>query len=153
MPTHPHSLGHPGKMTPSAYNDGHFISGLPSISRCEPCILSKSVHSVPKSLIHKRSTRAFEFIHFGPQWYCTSSIPRGIIILHHITFIDDFTRYTWVRFLKVKSDAGIVLRDFVALVERQFDAQILCFLTDNGGEYVNNQLLGFFSLKGILHRL
>ena len=43
------SLGHPSRITPAAYSDGHILSQLPSF-QCEPCITSKSVHSVPHSL-------------------------------------------------------------------------------------------------------
>ena len=54
-------------------------------------------------------------------------------------------------FLKVKSDAGIAFRDFVAMVEAQFNTRVKSFLTDGGGEYVNGQLMTFLSAKGIIH--
>lgn len=53
-------------------------------------------------------------------------------------------------FLKAKSDTGVVIRDFVAVVERQFNnAKILSLLTDGGGEYVNGQLLNHLNMKEI----
>ena len=72
--------------------------------------------------------------------------------LYYITFIDDYTHYACVNFLKVKSDTGIVIRDFIAIVECQFNnAKILSLLTDGGGEYVNHLLLNHFNMKGIKH--
>lgn len=68
-----------------------------------------------------------------------------------ITFIDDFTRAAWILFLKEKSPAKDSIRSFVNLVERQFDAKIKHFFTDNRTEYVNSTVRQFFLEKGIIH--
>ena len=130
------SLGHPSRITPTAYIDGHLLSKLPSF-QCEPCVLSKSIPSVPHPH-DDRSKAAFELIHSDLSGI--APVPTFGGSLYYIAFIDDFTRYAWVYFLKVKSDAGIVIRDFIAMAERQFNAKILSLLTDGGGEYVNYQL-------------
>jgi len=58
---------------------------------------------------------------------------------------------SWVYFLKSKDEAATAIEQFVNMVECQFSATILCFKTDNGGEYVNNRTQTFWSNKGIRH--
>ncbi|XP_072147998.1 uncharacterized protein [Setaria viridis] len=53
---------------------------------------------------------------------------------YYVSFIDDFSRYTWIYLLKNKSDVFDVFLDFQRLVERQFDKKILSMQTDWGGE-------------------
>ena len=122
---HWHScLGHPSRLTPSVYFDGHLLAGLTSIqSQCEPCILSKSVHHVPSSLDYERSSYPFELVHSDLSRI--SSVPSLGGSLYYMSFIDDYTRYSWVYFLKVKPDARTALRDFVSMVNVQFVSRIL----------------------------
>jgi hypothetical protein len=54
-----------------------------------------------------------------------------------LTFIDDFSRRTWVYFLKLKSELFDKFLAYKALVEKQSRHQIQRLRTDNGGEYVN----------------
>ena len=49
-----------------------------------------------------------------------------------ITFIDDYTRVTWVFLLKDKSDAESVFKKFYTMVQTQFQTQIKIFWSDNG---------------------
>jgi transposase InsO family protein len=66
-----------------------------------------------------------------------------------IIFIDDFSRYTWVYFLKLKSDVFEYLKDFKHLVENQTRKRIKKICTDNGGEYVNKDVEHICSKSGI----
>ena len=72
---------------------------------------------------------------------------------YFLTVIDDYSRFCWIFFLKRKSDAAVTLHSFFNLVERQHDLKIKRIRTDNGGEYVNNELKEFFAVNGILHKL
>jgi transposase InsO family protein len=54
-----------------------------------------------------------------------------------LTFIDDFSRFTWVFFLKLKSEVFECLIEFKALAENESGCKIKILRTDNGGEYVN----------------
>ena len=62
---------------------------------------------------------------------------------YFLTFIDDFTRKTWVYFLKHKSDA-FFFQQFKALVENQSGYNIKILRTERGGEYVSNDFLIIF---------
>ena len=68
-----------------------------------------------------------------------------------MSFIDDYSRYTWIYLLKRKSDVFQVFHNFQNLVERKFGRKILSMLTDWGGEY--ERLSSFFEKIGIAHRV
>ena len=57
-----------------------------------------------------------------------------------LTFIYDFSRYTWVYLLKNKSKVFEHFEDFKALVETQSKRKIKALHTNNGGEYVKTAL-------------
>jgi histone deacetylase 1/2 len=44
---------------------------------------------------------------------------------YYVSFIDDFSKYTWIYLIKKKSDVFDVFNNFQALVERQFGRKIL----------------------------
>eukprot|EP00253_Pinus_taeda_P025810 PITA_25810 len=69
---------------------------------------------------------------------------------HYIlTFIDDFTRKTWVYFLKNKSEVFERFCNFKALVENQSGLHIKVLRTDRGGEYISKEFLRFCRENGI----
>ena len=61
---------------------------------------------------------------------------------YYVSFIDDFSKFTWVYLIKHKSEVFQKFHDFQNLVERQFDRKILALQTDWGGEY--EKLNSFF---------
>ena len=54
---------------------------------------------------------------------------------YSLTFIDDFSRYCWVYFLKHKSEVFDLFKVFKSLVENQSGRKIKILKSDNGGEY------------------
>jgi transposase InsO family protein len=68
-----------------------------------------------------------------------------------VVFVDNFSRYTWVYFLKNKSEVYNVFLQFEKLIERQFQAKIRSFHSDWGGEY--QKLNAYFKRVGIHHRI
>ena len=99
----------------------HMVKGFPLIDKpeifCEGCIFGKKHREnfpVEKSY---RAHTPLEIVHFdiyGPMQ--TSSTGR---CNYFLTFIDEFTRKTWVYFLKHKSDAFGCFQQFKALMEKQ----------------------------------
>ena len=61
---------------------------------------------------------------------------------YFLTFIDEYSRKTWVYFLKHKFDA-FNYQQFKALVENQSGHRIKILRTYKGGEYVSNEFLNF----------
>jgi hypothetical protein len=66
-----------------------------------------------------------------------------------VSFIDDYSKFTWIYLLKKKSDVFQKFRDFQHHVERLFDRKIIAMQTDWGGEY--QKLNSFFQRVGISH--
>jgi hypothetical protein len=68
---------------------------------------------------------------------------------YFLTFIDDFSRRTWVYLLKLKSEVFDKFLAYKALVENQFGHQIQRLRTYNGGEYVNSNFTSYCTTQGI----
>jgi transposase InsO family protein len=68
---------------------------------------------------------------------------------YFLTLIDDFSRRTWVYFLKLKSEVFDKFLAYKALVEKQSGHQIQRLRTDNGGKYVNNNFTSYYTTQGI----
>jgi hypothetical protein len=54
--------------------------------------------------------------------------------LYCVSFIDYFSRNTWIYFLRKKSEVFDKFKEFKALVENQKDKKIKVFRTENGVE-------------------
>ncbi|RVX10692.1 Retrovirus-related Pol polyprotein from transposon TNT 1-94 [Vitis vinifera] len=49
-----------------------------------------------------------------------------------VTFIDDFSKYVWVYFMKEKSETFSKFKEFKEMMEAEVDKRIRCLRTDNG---------------------
>ena len=58
-------------------------------------------------------------------------------VAYFVTFIDDFSRKTWVYPLRRKDEVLSIFKHFVTLVETQTGKKVKCLHFDNGGEYVS----------------
>ena len=67
---------------------------------------------------------------------------------YFLTIVDDKSRYTWLYFMKFKSEASHLIPNFVTFVETQFNVKVKAIRTDNAPEL---KLTNFFQSKGILH--
>ena len=66
-----------------------------------------------------------------------------------LNFIDDFSRYCWVYFLKQKSEVFETFNVFKSLVENMSANKIKVLTTENGKEYVNKKLKQLCNDSGI----
>jgi hypothetical protein len=71
---------------------------------------------------------------------------------YFLTFIDDFSRKTWVYFLKRKSEVLNCFKDFKAIVEKQSGYKIITVRSDQVGEYTANDFEVFCTQQGIRHQ-
>jgi hypothetical protein len=58
--------------------------------------------------------------------------------------------FTWVYFLRAKTEVFSVFKCFLALLETQFSASIKVLHSDSGSEYMSNEFHDFFQSKGIM---
>lgn len=70
-----------------------------------------------------------------------------------ITFIDDYSRKTWVYFLQAKSKAFGIFKSFKARVEKESGKTIKSLRTDRGGEYCSKEFENFCAGQGICKEL
>jgi len=70
---------------------------------------------------------------------------------YYVSFIDDYSKFTWVYLLRHKSEVFQIFKEFQQLVERQFNCKILTMQTDWGGEY--QSLNSFFKRIGVAHHV
>jgi len=70
---------------------------------------------------------------------------------YYVSFIDDFSKFTWIYLIKKKSDVLQVFQEFQQKVERKFERKIKTVQSDWGGEY--EKLHSFFRRIGIIHHV
>jgi hypothetical protein len=66
-----------------------------------------------------------------------------------LIFVDDFSHFTWIYFLKQKSEVFQHLKDFKSLVGTESENKIKVLRIDNRGEYVNHEIHNPFHESGI----
>jgi histone deacetylase 1/2 len=70
---------------------------------------------------------------------------------YYVSFIVDFSKFTWIYLIKHRSEVFNIFHQFQALVERRFDRKIITLQSDWGGEY--ERLNSFFKQIGITHHV
>ena len=113
------------------------VSGIPNLDFsqkeiCKGCLLGKNVKKAFPSSMH-RLKEILEIIHSnicGPM-----SSPSLSGYLYYVIFIDDYSRKTWIYFLKAKNETFYKFQEFKDLIEKQTGKHIRVLITDNGGEY------------------
>jgi hypothetical protein len=114
---------------------------------CGPCQQGKS-HQLPYPKSVSVSRQPLELI-FSDVWGpAPDSVGRN---KYYVSFIDDYSKFTWIYLLKFKSDVFQKFHEFQNLVERLFNRKIIAIQSDWGGEY--EKLNSFFTKIGISHQV
>jgi hypothetical protein len=69
---------------------------------------------------------------------------------YYIIFIDDFSRHTWIYFMKHHSEALSIYNNFFAMIHTHFDTSICVFHLDSIGEYLFDALCQALAEHGTL---
>ena len=114
------------------------VIGLPKINFSkgvsQGCILGKHPEHKFERASQERTFAPIELIHsdvVGPFPHMSM-----IQAKYALTFIDEFSRYCWVYFLKHKSEVFDLFKVFRDLVENHSVRKLKILKYDNGGEYV-----------------
>jgi histone deacetylase 1/2 len=126
-----HCLGNPSSFVVNKILKKHNISFSPEINTyiCDPCQLAKS-HQLPYLVSTSVSTVPWEQV-FSDVWG-----PAPLFVgkySYYVSFIDDFSKFTWIYLLKKSSEVHQVFLNFQQLVERKFDRKIITMQIDWGG--------------------
>ena len=81
---------------------------------------------------------------FGPMQ--TTSLSRYV---YNASFIDDYSRKTWIYFLKKKDEVFEKFKEFKALVENLSKKRIKTLRSNNGGEFTSNEFNDYCKEAGI----
>jgi len=66
-----------------------------------------------------------------------------------ITFIDDFSSYVWIDFIKEKLEAPDKFKEFKNKVETEVGHKIKCLHTDNEGKYTSDEFFEYLQAHRI----
>ncbi|GJU43594.1 putative ribonuclease H-like domain-containing protein [Tanacetum coccineum] len=79
--------------------------------------------------------------------------PTSVRSLNHKTYClvitDDFSRFSWVFFLRTKDETSAILKDFIRQIENQLNQKVKTIRCDNGTEFKNKDVIEFCGSKGI----
>jgi len=135
---------------------GHFnidliknkLKKINSIPKCKICLKSKLINlpyypsinhtKEPFELLHMDLVKAPDFSFYNNRYF--------------VTILDDFTRYSWVLFVKNKSDvynAFIIWYNQIKNIFKNYNIKYI--KTDNGTEFFNNNFNEFYNKTGIIH--
>jgi histone deacetylase 1/2 len=116
-------------------------------SVCDACQKAKS-HQLPYAKSSSFSSHPLELIYSDVWGHAPESVGGK---KYYVSFIDDYSKFTWIYLLKFKSEVFEKFHEFQKLVERLFDRKILTIQTDWCGEY--QKLHSFFEKVGITHHV
>ena len=135
-----HWLRHLNVQAIETLQSNNMVSGLSKecfskIDLCEGCLLGKMPQH-PFPIRHNKYQNPLQFVHndiCGP--FPTKSITRSH---YFISFVDDYTRFTLITFLKTKDQAIQAFKNYIQLVENITRRSIKQLQTDGWHEYCSS---------------
>jgi len=116
---------------------------------CDGCEFGKHTRSSYASS-GSRSSHAFDLVHSDVWGPCSTTSINGYRFF--VTFIDCYSRVTWLYLMKNKNDVLACFKDFHKAAQTQFGAVVKALRSDNGTEYTNNAFEEYLSVHGIHHQ-
>ncbi|KAJ9539011.1 hypothetical protein OSB04_031744 [Centaurea solstitialis] len=128
------------------------VSGIPMIKFdteqiCSGCVQGKMKRASHPPKPEQGSKSPLSLIHMD---LCA---PMKIVSLagkkYVLVIVDDFSRYTWTKFLKTMDETSELIINFIKAVQVQLKLPVQTVRTDNGTEFKNQVLKGFYNSLGI----
>lgn len=120
------------------------------LSQCDVCLRGKMM-ALPFQTSERHSNEVLQIVYSDVVGAFKTQAANEA--KYFVIFVDDYTRWCEVFFLKQKSGVQEAFRMYQAHVERQTGKKINCIQSDNGKEYCNEQFDFFLSDQGIERRL
>ena len=137
-------LGHPNSVILTHHIKHGYLSNTNEFSSLSfdfaTCKLGKS-KSLPFPLQGSRASTYFEIIH-SDVWGMSHVLSHAQY-RNFVTFIDDYSHFTWVYFLRSKANVFSTFKTFVAYVETQFSTCIKILRSNFRGEYMSHAFQSF----------
>ncbi|GJS17805.1 retrovirus-related pol polyprotein from transposon TNT 1-94 [Tanacetum coccineum] len=147
-------LGHANMRLIQSLASKELVRNLPKLKFdqhfCDACKMGKQAHASHKAKNVVSTTRCLELLHmdlFGPSVVRSYEGNRYTLVI-----VDDYSRYTWTRFLKDKTEAFDQFEIFSRKIQNQLGCSIVSIRTDHGREFDNEVQFGeFCNTNGITH--
>ncbi|GJS62812.1 retrovirus-related pol polyprotein from transposon TNT 1-94 [Tanacetum coccineum] len=147
-------LGHANMRLIQSLASKELVRNLPKLKFdqhfCDACKMGKQAHASHKAKNIVSTTRCLELLHmdlFGPSAVRSYGGNRYTLVI-----VDDYSRYTWTRFLKNKTEAFDQFEIFSRKIQNQLGCSIVSIRTDHGREFDNEVQFGeFCNANGITH--
>ncbi|GJT45705.1 retrovirus-related pol polyprotein from transposon TNT 1-94 [Tanacetum coccineum] len=131
------------------------VRGLPRLKfkkdhLCFACQLGKSKKHTHKPKTKNTNLEVFNTLHMdlcGPIQVQTINGKKYILVI-----VDDYSRFTWVKFLRSKDETPKVVIKFLKQIQVGLNKTIRYICTDNGTEFVNKDLTAYYKRVGISHQ-
>ncbi|GJQ95517.1 putative ribonuclease H-like domain-containing protein [Tanacetum coccineum] len=137
-------LGHVNFKNLNKLVKGNLVRGLPSKifqndHTCVACQKGKQHKASCKAKSVSSISHSLQLLHmdlFGPT---------SVRSLNHKTYClvitDDFSRFSWVFFLRTKDETSGILKDFIRQIENQLNQKVKTIRCDNGIEFTEYRML------------
>lgn len=116
---------------------------------CASCEMGKMKGAPHKPKVAPSTSRPLELIHMdlcGPMRVQSINGKKYVLVM-----VDDYTRYTWVKFLRSKDVTPELIIEHLKSVEVNLRQTVQTIRTDNGTEFKNKTLGGYLESVGITH--
>ncbi|GKB48352.1 retrovirus-related pol polyprotein from transposon TNT 1-94 [Tanacetum coccineum] len=149
-------LGHANMRLIQSLSSEELVRNLPKLKFdqhfCDACKIRKQALTSHKAKNLVSTTRCLELLHtdlFGP-----SAVQSYGENLYTLVIVDDYSKYTWTRFLKTKTEAFKQFEIFSKKIQNQLGCLIVSIRTDHDREFDNEvQFEEFCNANGITHNL
>ena len=121
-----------------------------SSHECESCQLGKHTRVLFPKRLDPRTKSHFELVHTDVWGPSRSTSTLGF--RYFVTFIDDFSRCTWLFLMKTRAEFFSIFKKFHVEICTQFNTSIRILRSDNEKEYFSTPFFSFISSHGILHQ-
>ncbi|GKA14731.1 putative ribonuclease H-like domain-containing protein, partial [Tanacetum coccineum] len=145
-------LGHVNFKNLNKLVKGNLVRGLPSKifqndHTCVACQKGKQHKASCKAKSVSSISQPLQLLHmdlFGPT---------SVRSINHKTYClvitDDFSRFSWVFFLRTKDETSGILKDFIRQIKNQLNQKVKTIRCDNGTEFKNRDIIELCGSKGI----
>ncbi|GKA94174.1 retrovirus-related pol polyprotein from transposon TNT 1-94 [Tanacetum coccineum] len=131
------------------------VNGLPKLKYvkdqlCSSCELDKAKRSTFKTKIVLSLKGRLYLLHMdlcGPMRIESINGKKYILVI-----VDDYSQYTWTLFLRTKDETPEVPKDFLKMIQRNLQAQVIIVRTDKGTKFLNKTLYASFKEEDIEHQ-
>ncbi|GJZ58777.1 retrovirus-related pol polyprotein from transposon TNT 1-94 [Tanacetum coccineum] len=117
---------------------------------CSACALGKSKKSSHQPKAEDTNQEKLYLLHMdlcGPMRVASINGKRYILVI-----VDDYSRFTWVRFLRTKDEAPEAIIKCIKNIQVRLNAIVRNVRIDNGTGFVNQTLREFYENVGISHQ-